>query len=113
MITHYTELIERHEITASVPVALPLAYRAARDWLAAEGQIASLEEFERADCVGVRFEIIVAHAVEQAGDHPRWRWGQRWRDWLHKFSALHRAQTLAPAHPAAPGADVIPFRCVP
>ena len=124
--THFMELVEQHEISVEPLTELDETTRtglwadmtaAAMDWCDAQGVSAVVEEFVTADpyTVGVRFQVVVTRAVATpTGSDMQYRWSNRWRDWLEKFSALRRAEQHAPAHPVARGAGarVIPMKPV-
>lgn len=113
--SHYTELVERHEISVEVlpddlgdpqRVAILADTReAAFEWMADEGLSGMVESFETRDpthVIGVRFEVVVAKALSTpTGADNQWRWSNRWHEWFEKFAALRRAETLAPNHPIA------------
>lgn len=114
--THYTELVERHEISAQLVGAPDELHRAAiwseaqaaaQAWCDEQGVGANIDVFEGPDhTYGVRFEVVVAKAVACPADTPeQWRWSNRWRDWLRRFTALRRAEDTA--HPVSPGAKII------
>jgi hypothetical protein len=114
------ELIEHHTITRlhddpadewGRAVIRADCRTAAQAWADCEGLPISISEYETRTEVGVRFSVVVATAeASPAGTLFRWRWSFRWRAWLDRFAALRRAEQYAPAHPVAPGAEMLEFR---